>query len=286
MTVDEPLDEPVDLPLDPRAHVNAYFRVERWEVPPADPEDGPSAMSGRAPLDDHLRSPAGGLRTGALNTVFDSLGGLMSGLAVQPGWIVTTSLMTTVARLSHTGPLRIDGRILRRGRNAVVAALDAVDEGEGDRPVAAALLTSAVLDPGAMRLEFERPLVMPMPPPHGDRRPPEEFFCIQPGEGPVTRLDLEDRLRNPWGILHGGALAVLADEAACRAVRADGSGRRQVAAPDSVLHYLQPARRGPVEARAEVVGRRNGRALVRIGIHDVGADGRRIMLASVSVTDV
>ena len=62
---------------------------------------------------------------------------------------------------------------------------------------------------------------------------------------------LDDRLRNPWGILHGGAVAMLADEAACRAVAAvpGASGPHGVAAADAVLHYLRPVRVGPVEAR-------------------------------------
>ncbi len=279
----DPLDS---ITVDPRHHVNAYFRVERWETPPSDPAaDAPSEMGGRAPVDDHLRGPGGGLRTGALVTVLDSLGGLMNGLAVHPQWIVTTSMMITIAELSHVGPLRLAGRVLRRGRNAVVAALEVADEGCDDRPVAAATFTSAVLDPGGMSLDFDRPLVVPMPPPHGLRRSPEEFFCIEPGEGAVTRLVLEDRLRNPWGILHGGGLAVLADVGACRAV-AGAPGGRDVAAVDSVLHYLRPARHGPVEARAEIVGRRHDRSLVRLGIHDLGADDRMVMMASVAVVDL
>lgn len=282
----DPLESPT---LDPRRHVNAYFRVEGREVPvEGEATDGsaPSLVVGRAPLDDHLRGPGGGMRTGALLTVLDSLGGLLSGLAVLPRWIVTTNLMITVAELSHRGPLRLSGRVLRRGRNAVVAGLEVTDEGHGDRPVAAATMTSAVLDPGDLALEFDRPVVLAMPPPHGDTRPPEEFFCIQPGEGPVTRLQLEDRLRNPWGILHGGALAVLVDVAACRAVTGSRPGGPPVAASDSVLHFLRPARTGPVEARADLVGRRDGRALVRVGVHDAGADDRLVLLASVSVLDL
>ncbi|HLH28934.1 MAG TPA: hotdog fold thioesterase, partial [Acidimicrobiales bacterium] len=250
--------------LDPRHHVNAYFRIERWELPPDDPDsDAPSAMGGRVPLDDHLRGSGGGLRAGALVSVLDSLGGLMSGLAVRPQWVVTTSMLVTVAETSHVGPLRSFGRVLRRGRHSIVAGLDVVDEGRADRPVAAATMTSAVLDPGSMQLEFERPIAVPMPPPHAERRAPEDFFCVEPGEGPVTRLRLEDRLRNPWGIVHGGALAVLADEAACRAAAAGDAGRARVAAVDSALHYLRPAREGPLEARTEVVGRTDERALVR-----------------------
>jgi uncharacterized protein (TIGR00369 family) len=282
MTTD-PLES---LTVDPRHHVASFFRIERWEIPPDAGEgaEAPSAMAGRAPIDAHLRGSGGGLRTGALITVLDSLGGLMSGLAVHPRWIVTTNLMVTVAELSHRGPLGLSGRVLRQGRNSVVSALRVVDEGAGDRPVAAATMTSAVLDPGAMRLDFERPLVVPTPPPSSDERTPEDFFCIEPGEGPITRLRLEDRLRNPWGILHGGALAVLADVAACRSVSRSGGPVR--AAADTVLHYLQPARIGPIEAHTTVFGNDHGHALVRVSIHDAGADHRVVMLASVRVASV
>jgi len=219
----------------------------------------------------------------------DSLGGFLCGLCVQPEWIVTTSMMATVADLSHRGPLRLHGRILRRGKNAVVAALEVVDEGAADRPVAAVTMTSAVLDPGTMDLRFARPVAIPMSPPDPDAPPPEQFFCIEPGNGPVTRLELADRLRNPWGILHGGAVAMLADVAACRAVQAgdpEPDPGRPVAAADTVLHYLRPVKVGPVEARCQVLGSTPGRAIVRVAIHDVGADGRLATVGTVAVLDV
>ena len=180
------------------------------------------------------------------------------------------------------------------GRNAVVAALDVVDEGLGDRPVAAVTMTSSVLDPGGMDLHIERPFVIPMGPPVPHALPPEEFFCIEPGTGPVTRLELADRLRNPWGILHGGAVAMLADVAACRAVGgASGSGGgggpgdgRQVAAADTVLHYLRPLKVGPVEARCQVLGGGPGRTLVRVAVHDLGADARLATVGTVAVLDI
>ena len=276
----DPLESPA---VDRRQHVGAFFRMERWELPAPPGVEAPPAMAGRAPVDDRVRGAGGGLRTGGLITVLDSLGGLMSGLTVQPRWIVTTSMMTTVAELSHCGPLRMAGRVVRQGRHSVVSGLRVVDEGSGDRPVAAAVMTCAVLDPVNLVLDFERPVVIPMPPKPTDERTPEEFFCIEPGLGPITRLSLEDRLRNPWGILHGGALAVLADVAACRAV-SDLPG--SVASADTVLHYLHPARTGPVEARTQVIGRDAGRPIVRVAMHDVGAEGRLVTLASVSVVEV
>ena len=139
-----------------------------------------SAVQGRAPVDDHTRGVGGGLRTGGLLTNLDSLGGFTSGLAVLPRWIVTTSLLVTVSELRQVGPLGFRVDVVRRGRSSVVTAIDVVDEGAAGRPVAAATMTCAVLDPGAMVLEFERPVVVPMPAPQVDPVGPAEFFSIEP----------------------------------------------------------------------------------------------------------
>ena len=282
--------EPAELAeVDHRRHVSDYFRLERREIPAEGGSDQPSSMSGRAPIEPHHRGAGGGLRTGGLLTNLDSIGGLTSGLAVHPKWIVTTSLMATVSELAHVGPLRLRADVRRRGRASVVTAIEVVDEGAQSRQVAAAIMTCAVLDPGAMTLGFERPIVLAMPEPQTDPLSITDFFCIEPGTGPVTRLRLEDQLRNPWGILHGGAVAMLADEAACRAAAAasdEGVGTSGLAAADTVLHYLRPAKVGPVEARCRVIGTRGGRTAVRVAIHDVGADDRMVTLASVTVLSV
>lgn len=274
-----------DTSVDRRRHVAEYFRLQRWELPPQPGAEGFSEFGGRVPVDDHLRSAAGGLRIGALLTCLDSLGGLLSGLSVHPRWIVTTSMSATVARLDHAGPLLLHGRVLRRGRNTVVSRLDVVDEGNGDHPVAAATMSCAVLDPGGRDLRFDRPYSTPMPPRRADPPRPEEFFCIEPGSGPVTTLQLADQLRNPWGILHGGAVATLAEVGACRSVEAGGTPG-PLAAADTVLHYLHPNRVGPVEARCEVLGAGTHRALVRVAVHDLGQEGRLTTLGSVAVLRV
>ncbi len=146
-------------------------------------------------------------------------------------------------------------------------------------------MTCAVLDPGDLDIRVERPFVRPMPPFDPAAPSVEEFFGIAPGGGTVTRLELADRLRNPWGILHGGGLAVLADVAACRAVAADGlhRGDGPTTAADTVLHFLRPARVGPVEARCQVLEDGVGRALVRVAMHDLGSGDRLITLGSVLV---
>ena len=279
--------------LDHRHLVADYLRLERWEIQPATGSNGPTAMGGRVPVDPPQRGAGGGLRTGALMASIDSLGGFLCGISVLPEWVVTTSVMCTVARLAHQGPLRFDGRVLRRGRNSVVAALGVVDEGNDDREVAAATMTCAVLDPGDRNLHVERPFAAPMAPPDPEGLAPEEFFGIEPGAGPVTRLHVVDRSRNPWGILHGGALAVLVDVAACRTAEAALSDRsptdradHRVAAADTVLHFLRPVKVGPLEARCQLLGGRDGRTLIRVAVHDVGVDDRMVTLGSVVVVAI
>ena len=273
---------------DPRRVVGDYFRLERWEIPPPAGVDAPSEFGGRVPVDAHQRGPGGGLVTGGLLTSLDNLGGFTAGIAVLPEWVVTTSMMVTVSDLSHRGPLRLHARVLRRGRKAVVAGIDVVDEGADDRAVAVATMTCSVLDPGPRDLEFERPFSIPMAPPDPLARPPLEFFGIEPGTGPITRLGLEEHLRNPWGILHGGAVAMLAEVGACRAVEGErvGASGSRVAASDTVLHYLYPAKIGPVEARCEVLGAGEGRGVVRVAIHDVGAEDRLVTVGAVTVVTV
>ena len=55
---------------------------------------------------DHLRGPGGNVRAGALLTMADTVGGMCAGLAVLPGWVVSTNLMLRTAPAAHRGPAR------------------------------------------------------------------------------------------------------------------------------------------------------------------------------------
>ena len=296
--------------------VSEYFRMERWEDPARYRDGGESGSTSsganveppfgaRIPIDPHERGPGGGMRAGALISVLDSVGGMMSGLSVLPRWIVTTNLMVRLARLDHAGPLRVGGRVLRKGRTSVVSGMVVVDEGRDDVPVASAIATMAVLEPVEMDLRFDRPVWVPAPVPPPEQVPIDEFFHFEPGSGPMTRLDLVEHLRNPWGILHGGAVAMLADEAATRAtrairairaIRATAPVRTTSGADDApggepttpcvsgaVIQYVSPNRVGPIEARATVIGDRGQDVVVRVSMHDLGAGERLTALATVTV---
>jgi acyl-coenzyme A thioesterase PaaI-like protein len=267
--------------------VGTYLRVEQWEPPSADGAEGTANLRSRVPVDAHLVDQAGGLHVGALLTVIDSVGGYLSGLAVQPDGVVTTSMAIRVGRRCHVGPLVCDATVLRKGRASVVTRVSVTDEGDGDIVVASCIMTCSVLARESPDPNFGRPVHHPMAPPPPDPVPLEGFFGVQAGSGPVTRLEVGDHLRNTWSILHGGAIAVLSELAAVRAVSfANGGGPVALSATDMVLHYLAPARVGPVEARCTVMGARPDGTVVRVAMHDTGVDDRMVALASVTVRPV
>lgn len=239
------------------------------------PGVGLPTVEGDLTVLDHVRGPAGNVRAGALLTVADSVAGLCGGLAVLPGWVVSTSLMLHIASFEAAGPLRAAAQVLRTGRNAVVTAVRILDDGRSGALVADGVLTSAVLQPEGGAPEYPRPLhleaaaVDPW-----TTEPLPEYLAVRPLGAAAVAIDLTDRLRNPWGILHGGAIAALVDEAAEHATGGTTA--------DTVLHFLAPGRVGPVVATVETVGTRPDGSLVRVEVRDAGADGRLMTMAVVT----
>lgn len=240
-------------------HVGRYMGVTMREVEELH-------LVGHAAVAPHLRGPAGGVRTGALLTMLDNVGGLTGGLAALPdGWVVSTNLAARVVALSHVGPLRIDSGLLRRGRNNVVTSVQIRDEGTRDALVASGVLTSAILVPENGPPQWSRPLVLePASEAAPDLPSIPDWLGVRPVGNHAVEIDLAAELRNPWGILHGGVVATLVDLAA---EHATGGGWTT----DVVLHFLAPNRVGPVRASARVLGRRTDGDVLRVEVRDEGA---------------
>ena len=234
----------------------------------------------------------GRLATDLLTCIVDSIGGMTSGLASLPEWIVTTNL--TLRRAPDalhgsrgTGPLVLDTHVLRRGRSSVVTRVDVATAG-GDA-VATAWMSCSILTPANGPPPFTRPVrpfdrSVPDEPIYASA--PHEFFNLTPGQRPgVVQLAIEPRLRNPWGILHGGASAVVLDAAARSLVRGRASveASPDVIVTDLAVHYLSPGRVGPIIATASSAGRRGPDHLVRVEVRDHGADDRLMALAMTTV---
>lgn len=225
-------------------------------------------LVGDAPADAHLRHPDGGqVRAGALAAMMDTVGGLCGGLAALPeGWIVSTNLVARLAgRADHAGPLRVDATVLRRGRNAVITAVQVADAGADGALLADGVLTSAVLVPDNGPPQWERPLVLEAGPALDPPPPPiTEWLGLRTPDASTVEIDVVPALRNPWGILHGGVVAMLADLAA---EHATGARTR-----DLVLHFLAPNRTGPIRATARPLGTQEYEHVTRVELRDEGAD--------------
>jgi uncharacterized protein (TIGR00369 family) len=221
---------------------------------------------GHAPVAPHLCGPAGGIRSGALLTMLDNVGGLNGGLAALPdGWVVSTNLAARVVAVARVGPLRLDSRVLRRGRNSVVTEVAIRDVGSGDALVASGVLTSAILVPENGPPRWERPVELGTLDAAGEPKPPvAEWLGVRPLDDDTLEIDLAEDLRNPWGILHGGVVATVVDLTAEHTTRGGWT-------TDVVLHYLAPNRVGPVRATGRVLGRRSDGDVVRVEVRDEGA---------------
>ncbi len=258
----------------------------------------------------HLRGPHGGIHAGALLALADSTAGPANGLAVLPRWVVTTNLTMRTVRAEQVGPLRVTARVLRRGRHAAVAEFTVHDDrvhddgvheegrrGPGEEAtateaaargvgpsalVAVGRLTSAALEPEGGPPPLPRPLHLSTPP-VSSPVPWGELIGTRRDHDAV-RLPVTDDVRNPWGIVHGGATAALVDVAALHAAGHDGAGPRSFTA-DVALHYLAPGRVGPLRADARVLARRPDGRAVDVVVHDEGADDRIVASAVATVRE-
>lgn len=241
----------------------------------------------------HVVDAEGRLESGMLASLTDSIGGMTSGLACLPDWIVTTNLSMrrspdALAGPRGTGDLTIDTRVMRRGRSSVVTR-SSVSDTDGHE-VATSWITCAVLTPAGGPPPFTRPVRLNDHLVSDDplfRSEPARFFALEAGDAPGTvLLHPAAHLRNPWGILHGGAVAHLLDTAARCAVagRVDPGPTPGIIVSDLTIHYMNPGRDGPIVADATIIGRRHDDILVRVTARDAGADDRLMNVAVMTVS--
>ena len=81
----------------------------------------------------------------------------------------------------------------------------------------------------------------------------------------VYRLDIAPESRNPYGMVHGGALYTMADDAAGTAAHGDG---RHYVTQHGDLHFLDNRAHGTIRAAGQVRHRGRSTVLVDVEITD------------------
>ncbi len=90
-------------------------------------------------------------------------------------------------------------------------------------------------------------------------------------------MDARPELERFGGIMHGGALASLADTASAFAVLSTLEPAEQTVTVDLTLHYLRPVNEGRLTARARVV--RAGRRVATVSVEISNESGALVVTA-------
>ena len=256
--------------------------------------DGGVIVDARFEPGPHLLDERGRLGMGLLSTLVDNVGGMVCGIAVLPDWIVTTNLTLRRAVRPRDDPGGTDGPLDLVARGAPTRPIDGHlrrRHHRCGRPTTGHWGDDELHPHTRAGTSSRAPAPQPSPVPAVDdpryASPPEEFFDLRPGDLPgEIRLDAPPRVRNPWGIVHGGAIAVAVDAAACAAV-AHPTGididTDELEVTDLAMHFLSPGRVGPLVARGELIGSHGDDHLVRVTVRDRGADDRLLTMAALTV---
>lgn len=94
-----------------------------------------------------------------------------------------------------------------------------------------------------------------------------ELELVEPDRA-VYRLDIRPESLNPYGMVHGGALYTLADDAAGAAAHSDG---RYYVTQSGTLHFLDNRAGGVI--RAEGTVRHRGRSTALVNVDLTSEDG-------------
>lgn len=95
-----------------------------------------------------------------------------------------------------------------------------------------------------------------------------ELESVEPDRA-VFRLEIRPESRNPYGMVHGGAIYTMADNATGTAAHTDG---RYYVTQTSALHFLRNQSTGVVRATAWV--RHRGKSTVLTAVDITGENGK------------
>ena len=103
-----------------------------------------------------------------------------------------------------------------------------------------------------------------------------QFVSMSDGET-VIKLEMREQLRQPHGLLHGGATASLIDTAMAFAVITRLAKDEKASTVDLTVHYLRPVTEGEIVCTAKVV--RSGRKILTVSADVINDKGKMIATA-------
>ncbi len=110
-----------------------------------------------------------------------------------------------------------------------------------------------------------------------------ELVDLKTGEA-IVRLKMRDELRQPHGLLHGGATASVIDTAMAFAVVTCLAENEKASTVDLTVHYLRPVTEGAIVCTAKIV--KAGKRLLTVSAEVVNDEEKLIATALSTYTKV
>jgi uncharacterized protein (TIGR00369 family) len=245
----------------------------------------------RAPVVSEICTDRGGVHVGVVGTLVDVLGATLAIRALYPDWIATAGLSIYTIRPAKSGTVVASGTIIRAGQSINVIDVDISEESSGDThlstPIGSAIMTFSRLPRRKDTIEVEADSV------NGvtfavegaglSRRYLDEVgLQILDDTAGIVEIKMTEYVRNSFGAIQGGIVALLADIAGQCAARA-ATGQPLIT-KDLTIHYLSQGKVGPFRTRARMLRQTNDTALTRVEVVDRGANDRLLMVGMNTAT--
>ena len=238
-----------------------------------------------APVAPAICDRQGAVLPGVLATLVDVLGGSLAIRAIWPDWIVTSDLSVHASDRPARGRIAAEGSLLRSGRNKVIIEADLFEEhGQGRGRVGYAMITLSRIRragepvPVEAGWDSESTFTFAGEGAGFERSCREKMgvaIVAEPAGG--IEVPMTEYVRNSFGALQGGVVAILADLAGEGA--AGMAGGCPFVTRALQVHYLSPGRTGPFRATARLLDAGGDSALTRVEVADRGDGDRLIAVA-------
>ncbi len=249
-------------------------------------DNGPSTII--APVVPEICTDRGGVQVGIIATLVDILGGALTVRAVHPDWAATADLAVHTNERVSSDRISAVGSLIRTGSTMIVLDLDILQEtglASGQwKSIGCGLISFSRLprredtiniDFGA---EATNTFQFATEGSGLNKTYLEEIGArVLDEEGGMVELHMSDYVRNSFGALQGGIVAVLADVSGQYAARAV-TGRPMITS-DLGVHYLSQGKIGPIRTGARIIRVNDETVLTRIEVMDTGAGDRILGLA-------
>jgi len=249
------------------------------------------SATAQIPITPHLCGEGGAVRLGVIATLVDIAGASNLSEFIYPDRMATVSLSLQSRRAARCDQLVARSALLRRGSRQLMVSVEVREGGgqadfEGRPSVAQALLGFSRLQRRADHPDLpppaQRPSLRRMA--HPAARLKQSLLeraglRVVDAAGGVVEIENHAWVRNSFGTLNGGMVAILVEVAAEQAARAElGS---EAVAQDLELHYVGQSGAGPIRSRATRLRADSAQWVARVEVFDAGAGGKLMAVANV-----